>query len=202
MCADLTFIEQTHSYYFKGQLVPGVTTLLRPIHDFSKIPRDILEAAQARGTYVHRMTELYDLGELDEEALGAVEDGRWLGYLRAWKQFLEDHEPNWVEIEQMGYSQRYGFAGTWDRRGMLARRYKGRFLIDIKTAGEPADAWGVQTAAYRQIASEVDFDAILDRRATVQLAADGSYKFLEWTQGDDFLVFKALLTLHDWRARR
>lgn len=198
----LTFDSAAHAYYWHGQRVPGVTSLLQPIHDFSRVPRDVLEAAQRRGTYVHAMTELYDLGELDEDANAAVADGAYVGYLQAWKRFVAEYEPNWIDIESMGYSLAYGYAGTWDRRGTLGRTRPGPALIDIKTSGDPAFAWGVQTAAYRQIAMEREPSAALDLRATVQLHADGTFDFLPWTEPDDWRAFHALLTVHQWRTKR
>lgn len=198
----LTFDADRHLYFWNGEVVPGVTRILAPIHDFSKVPQDVLAAAQHRGTYVHRMTELFDLGTLDADALANVEGGRWMGYLRAWRSFVEDHEPNWTEIEQPGYSRLHGYAGTWDRRGVLAAKRPGNWLIDIKTADEQAYAHGVQTAAYRQICTETDASAALDRRASIHLHADGSYDFHEWTQPDDIGCFFALLTLYQWKARR
>lgn len=197
----LTFDDPTHTYRYNGVVVPGVTSLLRPIHDFSKIPPDILADAQHRGTYCHKMTELYDLGNLDEQANAQVEQGRYIGYLRAWKEFLEDYRPDWWEIEHMDYSRRYNYCGTWDRRGTLNGKRRGRFLIDIKTANDPHDPWGVQTAAYRQIAAEQEISAATDNRATVQLHADGNYKFLEWTDPTDWDCFHALIVMHNWKEK-
>ena len=160
------------------------------------MPQDILLSAQMRGTYVHAMTEAFDNGTLDEGAiLEAPEHAIFHGYLRAWKAFCDDVDPVWHEIETMGYSQSYGFAGTWDRRGELTKRTPGNFLIDIKTAAQSSPSWGPQTAAYRQIRAELEPTAITDRRGTVQLHADGTYDFLTWDSPDDWRVFLACLTI-------
>ncbi len=198
----LTFDDASHTYRWNGRTVPGVTSLLQPIHDFSKVPADVLRMAQERGTYVHRMTELFDLGELDEDANASVADGLYARYLVGWKRFLVDYAPNWAEIEEKGYSKLFGFAGTWDRAGRFERRDPGRWLVDIKTSLDPADAWGVQVAAYRQLRMERDASTATDRRGTVQLNADGSYSLIEWTGSTDWDCFHALLTLHNWRASR
>lgn len=197
----LTFNAERHEYRWKGAIVPGVTSLLAPIHDFSKVPRQVLEAAQARGQYVHAMTELFDLGVLDEDANACVNEGAYVGYLAAWKAFLAEYEPNWLEIEQQGFCEALGYAGTWDRFGTFARKRPGRWLIDVKTSGDPYDAWGVQTAAYRRIRAESDPMASLDNRGTVQLHADGTFDLREWTGPDDWACFNALLTVHNWRSR-
>lgn len=198
----LTFDEPTHAYHWEGKRVPSVTGFLHPIHNFDGVPPAILAAAAARGTYVHRMTELYDLGELDEEANASVDGGSFIGYLRAWKDFLEMYEPNWGEIEQMGYHKQHRFAGTWDRHGTFNRTRPGPFLIDIKTGLDSHRAWGVQTAAYRSIRAQTDLGANFDNRATVQLRADGTFNFIEWTDPDDWAVFLALLTIKNWETKR
>ncbi|CAB4158428.1 hypothetical protein UFOVP703_10 [uncultured Caudovirales phage] len=199
----LTFDGPTHTYRWHGQLVPGVTTILHPLEDWSKVPKDVMRQAQERGTFVHSLTELYDLGQLDVDAV--LFDAAYLayrGYLRAWQSFTSDYDPVWSEIEQMGYSQRFGFAGTWDRAGELLRKAPGRWHVDIKTSEQSYASWGVQTAAYRQIRSESAPTAALDRRATVQLHADGRYTFLPWDEADDWPCFQALLTVHNWSSRR
>lgn len=197
----LSFNEERHEYRWNGEVVPSVTSFLKPIYDFSEVPSRYLEEAQQRGTYVHQMTEAYDLGVLDEQANAAVADGAFVGYLAAWKRFLADHEPIWDEIEQMGYCQQHRFAGTWDRCGTLERGRPGRWLIDIKTSQQASRAWGVQTAAYRLIRAERNPMAALDQRGTVQLRPDGTYEFIPWNDPDDLQCFLALLAVRNWSTK-
>lgn len=197
----LTFDAPTHTYRWNGEKVSGVTSHLQTLHSFAGVPLQVLEDAQRRGTYVHRMTELWDLGQLDEEANAQVQQGRFVGYLRAWKDFVADHEPNWTDIEEMGFSATHLYAGMWDRAGRLNRRRPGNWTLDVKTSKQPHWVWGLQLAAYRQIRAEREPMAALDRRASVQLHADGSYDFIEWTDPTDWPVFHALLTLNR-RAQR
>ena len=49
----LTFDAEKHEYRWNGQLVPGVTSILEPLTDFSFVPPDVLRAAQDFGTAVH-----------------------------------------------------------------------------------------------------------------------------------------------------
>lgn len=195
---SLTFDPVEHAYTWEGKRVPSVTQLLDCLHSFAGVPVDVLEAAQHRGSYVHAMCELYDGGELDEEANARVSDGAFVGYLEAWKRFLHDYEPNWSGIERRGYSRLYGFAGTMDRDGVLARVRPGAHVIDIKTAEQSHRVWGLQTAAYRQILMELDPSHAFDQRATVQLAKDGNYRFTPWTDPADWPTFQALITLDNW----
>lgn len=199
----LTFDEATHTYRWNGVRVPSVTQIMAPLHDWSRVPPAVLRAAQERGTYVHKLTEAYDLGLLDEAAMLAdPQHARFHGYLRAWKAFLQDHDPRWFAIEQPMYSARLKYAGTPDRRGSLHGSMPGVWTIDIKTATDAHEPWGVQTAAYRSMFAEQDPEAALDRRGTVQLAADGSYELLPWTSPDDWSCFTGLLAVHQWQEAR
>jgi hypothetical protein len=190
----LTFDEATHTYRWEGKVVPSVTQHLQALHSFDGVPRAVLEAAQERGTYVHQMCELFDLDELDEPAVPAI----YQGYLRAWKLFVADYEPNWAGIEAMEFSKRHLYAGTMDRHGVLARRAPGRWVVDIKTSQQAHRVWGLQTAAYRQLLMERDFSHAKDLRATVQLRPDGTYAFLPWTDPADWPTFQALTTITNW----
>lgn len=191
--AGLTFEEEAHAYHFEGRRVPGVTSLLDGLHSFAGVPREILEAAKCRGTFVHRMCELDDLGDLVEDE--DIEP--YLGYLRAWRSFRADYEPNWAGIEERGYSRRFRYAGTMDRRGTFGRTKPGlRVIADIKTSEDDYWIWGVQVAAYRQLLVEHDMSWALARRYTIQLRKTGKYELLPWDDPADWETFAALLHLH------
>lgn len=63
---NFTFSEADHIYRLDGKILPSVTGILSPLHDFSKIPRDILEAARIWGNNVHLMAKLHLNDDLDE----------------------------------------------------------------------------------------------------------------------------------------
>lgn len=186
----LTFDEDAHQYRYDGVVKPSVTQVLSKLHDFGMVPADVLAAACARGTYVHTLCEYHDQNDLDDSSVGD-----YRGYLNAWIKFSADHRAEWSGIEAKEYSKRFGFAGTMDRRGTLAGVH---YIVDIKTAAQPHPVWGLQTAAYRQLSAEQDMGWLLARRATVQLRADGSYKFLPWDSPEDWPAFQALITLTNW----
>ena len=186
----LTFDEESHTYRHGDKVVPSVTQCLSKLHDFGMIRKDILEAACQRGSFVHTLCEYHDQNDLDSESIGI-----YGGYLDAWIQFCADHKAVWTSIEQRGYSERYGFAGTWDRSGTL----KGSpFVVDIKTSAASHPVWGLQTSAYRQLLAESDPAWLLARRATVQLKPDGTYKFIEWSNPQDWTTFLSLINLINW----
>ena len=188
----LTFNDDLHEYRWDGVVKPSVTQVLGKLHDFGMVPRDVLAAACERGTYVHALCEYHDQNDLDDSSVGI-----YLGYLNAWIKFCADHQAVWCGIEAQEYSQRFGFAGTMDRRGTLRGV---PHIVDIKTSLAPHKVWGMQTAAYRQLSAENDSQWLMARRATVQLRTDGTYKLLNWDDPQDWPAFMALITLTNWSS--
>lgn len=187
----LHFDEASHTYTLGGIVRPSVTQVLGKLHSFGMVPKEVLEAACQRGTYVHLLCQFHDEQDLDPASIG-----EYAGYLDAWIKFSRDCDVKWDRIEHCMYSKRYGFAGTPDRRGWL----KGRpyASVDIKTGKSLHRVCGMQGAAYRQLAAEEDPQWLTARRATVQLAADGSYKFLPWDSPTDWPAFLSLVNLTNW----
>lgn len=192
MSEVLTFDEASHTYRFGGEVRPSVTQVLSSLSDFGLVPKDVLEAAQERGTSVHLLTQFHDENDLDPASIGP-----YGGYLEAWVKFCADHKARWDHIELRGYSKRYGFAGTMDRAGFLGFV---PWIVDVKTSLQPHRVWGMQTAAYRQLAYEETGDArwLTARRGTVQLRPDGTYKLLAWDEADDWIAFLSLINLINW----
>lgn len=186
----LTFDEEQHVYSWNGVEKPSVTQCLNKLHDFNMVPAEVLNAACRRGSYVHTLCEFHDQNDLDSSSIGI-----YAGYLDAWIAFCADHKAVWQGIEVRGYSERYGFAGTWDRHGTLNGS---PFVVDIKTSQSSHPVWGMQTSAYRQLIAETDPSWMLARRATVQLRPDGTYKFIEWSWNADWPAFLALINLINW----
>lgn len=189
----LTFDDESHTYRYGEKVVPSVTQCLSRLHDFGMIPKDVLEAACIRGSYVHALTEFHDQNDLDQSSVGI-----YRGYLDAWIRFCADHQAVWEGIEVRGYSERYGFAGTLDRCGTLNG---GAWIVDIKTSAQSHRVWNMQLAAYRQLLVETDSKWALTRLGTVQLRPDGTYKLIEWSAPDAWPAFMALTTLINWASK-
>lgn len=194
----LTFREETHTYFWNDKVVPGITSLLAWACQFGFITPEQMEAARDRGTYTHSMCELSDLNVLDDDA---ERDGEHWPRLVAWRNWCLGYGANWEAIEQMGYSQRYGYAGRPDRRGMLAKFGTHRWIVEIKTSDKPSDVWGLQLAAQKQLAIEEDADWAGAHRATVQLTSDGRAIFREWKDPFDWAAWAAIITLYHWKQQ-
>lgn len=77
---EFRFIEEGHRYLVDGYQWLSVTQCL----PWSYYKNN--EDAKLKGTYVHRMIELYNRNDLNEETL----DPSLIGYLNAYKKFLLD----------------------------------------------------------------------------------------------------------------
>lgn len=185
----LTFDADTHTYRFDGVVVPGVTTILKPLTDFSAVPPHVLDAASAFGTAVHLACELDDVGTLDEDQL----DPALAPYLDAWRKFSAEHAVQWDQIEQRVYHPTMRYAGTLDRFGRVDGDLT---VVDIKSSVQLYPSVGPQLAAYA--------NALMHpyaKRMAVQLKADGTYVAKPYTDPSDWPMFASLLTVRTWCAR-
>lgn len=185
----LTFDDATHTYYWNGKRVPGVTSILQALHNFDGVPANVLEAAQDRGTAVHLCCEYLDKGILDEDSV----DPSITGYVDGWRRFTADLAPEWSHIEEMVYHRVLRYAGTVDRVGTI--RGTG-YVLDIKTSVAAHPVWGLQTAAYANAIEKQSH-----KRATVQLRSDGTYRLIEWDDPSDWPTFCSLLTVRNFLER-
>jgi hypothetical protein len=124
--SPLQFNEENHVYTVDGVKIPSVTTVLSStgISDYSRVPSQTLEEAAARGTAVHRILELYDMGQLAECPEWATE------YLDAWKKFKTEMDVKILACEMRVFHDKFWFAGTLDRIAMIGGE---KYILDIKT---------------------------------------------------------------------
>lgn len=190
----LTFEASAHAYFWNGQRVPNVTSILQVLYRFDMVDPAVLAEALQRGRDVHLACELFDLDDLDEETLGE----HLRGYLEGWKKFVRECEPNWTSIEQSVYHPVMNYAGTPDREGAIT--YMGKriddALVDIKSAEQLHPVWGLQLAAYNNARGKP-----YRRRFSVQVLKTGTYQIREWSDPNDWPVFASLCTVKTWKER-
>lgn len=183
----LHFDAAEHTYILKpsGRILPSTTTLLKAcgLIDTTFYAKD--GYAMHRGTLVHKTTELYDLGTLDEDAL----DPALRGYLDAWRKFRHEFDEPWTHIEKPMCDEMCGFAGTADRLGA-------RLVLDIKTSATVQPWWGAQLASYALLGFTVGTAALV-KRYSLRLRDDGSYRLDEHKDRKDFDIFRAALLIHN-----
>jgi hypothetical protein len=195
----LTFDEARHEYRFNGELIPSVTGVLKPLVDYSGIHPDVLKRASELGTLVHKTTELYDEGVLDEDDLDPI----LRPYLDGWKLFR--HEVGFVPdtIEKRMYHPTFRYCGTSDRTGAI-RGHKA--VVDIKKMMTLGPVIGPQLAAYKEMHNLEG--AGIEKRFALGLRPDGTYRLQEFADPSDLPCFMSLLTMmraqetiNNWRAK-
>jgi len=200
----LTFVEETHTYYWNGEPVPNVTRIIAPLTDYSRIPPAVLEKARQEGVAVHKMVELDCKGDLDVETLP-----EWMHpHYTAWLRFKEESGFECWKAEEKMYHPVYGYAGTADLFGPLPKLkgIKGAANIDVKRSFFGGPAIGLQTAGYTRMWNDTDGKArerrVADRnRFALQLRNDGTYRLKRFEDAEDFGAFLACLQQLRWREK-
>ena len=198
----LVFDEAEHRYTVDGVVVPSVTTVLSAvgIPDLSFVNKEVLKASAEFGTAAHLACELYDKGELDEDAL----DPALRPILDQWIVLSNEMCAGMTEvlIEKRLYSKQCGFAGTLDR-AYFNELKKALIIVDIKT-GEHTPSAGPQTAAYAQLVSEVygiKFRNV--KRYTAHLLHGKEFgKLVPYTDPADWPVFLSALNIYKYKNKR
>jgi len=191
--ATIEFNEERHEYTVDGAIIPSVTQILQPLHDFSDVPADVLQHAARRGKAAHKAAEDYDKGTLDVDALPA----EIVPYAAAWVRFIEESGAKVEGIEQLGYHKKYRYAGTYDRTLQLNKEL---WLVDIKTTAIASPVAALQTAAYAALHDQGRGKKI-KRRGTVLLKNTGAYELVAWDDPNDINVFLSLVNIHNWRSQ-
>lgn len=194
----LTFNEEAHAYFWNGMRVPNVTSIIKPLTDYSFVPPDVLEAARMQGVAIHKMVELYENDDLDTLP-------NWLTpYLDAYKRFKRDTSFSVLLSEQRIYNQQHGYAGTPDLIGTFYHPKLKRevcALGDIKRSFMAGRAIGVQTAAYGQSWNDNKLEPRVTHRFGLQLRPDGTYRMREFEDRGDWAMFLACLTIHRYHEK-
>ncbi|SRR5581483_1186985 len=195
----LRFDAVAHKYFLdpEGVELPGVTRALEGagIVDWSMVPRDILVAAQERGTRVHEALHYLDDGELDEQNL----DPAIQGYVSAWPKAKAQLDIEILLVEHMGFSAAHRYAGRMDRVVTLPKKGGGRrkSVIDFKT-GIVLPGHAVQLALYVSLLpNPFEYD-----RICLQLSADGTYRVHEYppeTFQRDLAIGRAAVGIWHWK---
>lgn len=176
---DLFFNESKHEYYYKGERVPCVSDILKPIDSImlSGVPSRFLTAAAERGTKVHAATENLALGVWRdiEDFLSEEEDTDLLPYINAYMDFMRDYPGIPYCTEEEVYSEETGVAGKID----IVREINGVLsIIDEKTSASVGRLRSaIQLNIYR-----LDWNATHERKVErlfiLQLKNNGKYRLI------------------------
>lgn len=172
----------------------------RIVHMVKGAPWVVRDAAADRGTLVHAIAESISLGQLPD----VPEHTK--GYLRAWRQWVDDFGIKFEATEATCYNRTIGYAGTFD--GIVTSPTLGRIIIDYKTGKAVYDEVALQLAAYRHSefiglpdGSEVPMPEVEGAYAVHLM--DGTYEMVP-VRADrgEYEAFKYVANLWVWKAAR
>jgi hypothetical protein len=184
---DFEYDDDKHQYRLAGVVLPGVSTILTPIVDFGDAPMDKVRAAAVRGKHVHKACELWDAGDLDEDALDPV----LVPYLAGWKAFRRDFGCQWDACEIPEYHPVHHYGGTPDRRGHWKKK---RILVDLKATYKLNDSVEVQLAGYDLL----DTLGPADELWSVRVTKNATYE--RHVHRKCHATFLSLLNIYKWRT--
>ena len=201
----LTFDEATYIYRIDGVIVPSVTQILRPLYDFSAIPRDVLAKAAAFGTAVHTMclhelAGVLEYGDLDEGLLPCLDAfTNWQADYRDIAARLDggvwNHEEETIigdgfRVEKPIGHKRLGYAGRPDII------IDGFMVIDIKSREPNKVTDGIQCEGYEKAHIESGGAKGPYEHRVLYLKRDGTYQFVKVNHRDNSSRFRKLLDYH------
>ena len=106
---DIDFNKKNHIYKKNGVIITSVTQILSLIGSWNY---GADTSAADRGTYLHRICDLYDMGKLDISKI----DTESKNIIKSWQSFKDDFNLSDKEniIENRFYSKKYNFSGSVD----------------------------------------------------------------------------------------
>ncbi|HQB85336.1 MAG TPA: hypothetical protein PLZ69_02805 [Candidatus Pacearchaeota archaeon] len=141
---------------------PGLETWKIELAKKGVDPKDVSTKNMDEGSAVHKLTELYDMGEevsfYDEEGNENYEFwGTWVPFIR-YTNFVKELNAKPILIEQTVWSKEHGYAGTLDRISIIDNPKTGKrelALIDIKRAASAPPDYHWQLSAYKKAVEEM-----------------------------------------------
>jgi hypothetical protein len=184
---DLIFAEDDHIYRHGegGEILPSATEILKA--EGYTDPTWWTSEGCIRGTYVHKMVYLHNVGDLDVDNLDPQLQGRYAAYLL----FLKETGFQILDSETMVHSHTYRYAGRYDIRGRFPNRLFPA-VVDTKSGGvEPSVA--LQLGLYT---------SCLDgphERVSLQLKDNGKYVLKWWSDRSDIGVALGAVAGFHWK---
>lgn len=188
---ELKFEEKQHIYILDDQILPSVTTIMKPLDNalYKGIDEEIMQVAAKRGTAVHNAAENYVLYGIEDI------EPQYCGYFEAFLKFWEENRPEPLATESRLYHKFLRYAGTADLPCVIDGK---KILIDYKTSATVNRMLtGVQLEAYARAYDSHGFK--FDEKAIVHLKKDSSYKMVSYKANDmeSWEVFSALMIIRN-----
>jgi len=189
---ELEFFEEPHIYKLNGEIIPSVSTVMKPLSSsvYGEVDPHILSMAANRGTIVHEAIENFLYYGIEDIPVS------YTGYLDAFIQFWKDYKPTLIAVEYRMYHKYLKYAGTSD---ILALIDDELWLIDNKTSSRIEKMLTrVQLEAYKKALATHGIR--VQRKAILHLKKTGKYSFVEHKADDieAWNVFTSSKTVYDY----
>lgn len=193
-----TFDPETHRYYLDGRRVVGITEALAlsgikpPPDPSTRTHAANVEYACQRGTAVHKMCELDDLGKCDSYDF----DANLLPYLDAWRSFKRDYgfAPDFTE--RFLVHEVFCFGGIPDSAGPCDKT--GGYTVVERKVRELDDADELQVAGQSILLKDVAGKPVA-HGLLVRLKEDGKYQVKKCADRRSRGIFLAAVTVANYR---
>ena len=166
----------------------SVTEALRPFNDFSRIPADVLERAQNRGSRVHAAIAAHLTGTFLLKPLQPEEMPLYAS-LRRW---CDEMVSEVIEVEPEVKHEGHGYIGHPDAIVIL-KQGGAKAIPDWKTPQVESLSWPVQISAYC-VAADISLGFAVQPRPDGKIAKARRYDF----NPQHFNVFLSALNCHRW----
>jgi hypothetical protein len=168
----------------------GVTSMLKAAGLMGDTPF-YTDEARDRGSYIHQAIAYDIVGDLVEPA----DDDPIRPYVVAFRQWLEDTRAETIYAERPMADPTLRLAGTVDWIGQIRGAV---YVVDHKS-GTEAPWHALQTACYAHLAFVNELGARF-KRAALYLRDDGTYRFVEHPDRNDWKIAAAALAVARWRS--
>lgn len=187
------FDEPSHTYKLNGQPAPGVSSIIELDYDFRFVKPEVMERARIMGRKVHKTIELFEKDRLGGELHPFLQS-----HLTQWQRFKDDMNVVVLRSEEIVYSERHGYCGTFDLSCLINDE---PFMPDMKTGGVYS-AHKLQTAAYKIAAVERGIVPKESRRCSVYISADEYQVVFHKDDLMDTTAFLGLLAYKRWKDKQ
>lgn len=197
---NFRFDPVEHKYYLGDRRITGITEAMERTGLTPKIPeaakKNFAYAAE-RGTAIHKMCELHDLGKADQFDM----DPNLQGYLDAWKKFCWDYGFGALLTEVPMYHPVYQFGGTPDVAG-YSDKLKCKVIVERKAVREISDTVGFQLAGQDLLVKANHEGFEFTKTLVVQLMDDSKYRAKEYGPGMYKNLFLSAVSIANYQISK
>lgn len=193
----LIFDQEHHRYTVDGVEYPGITSLIKPLTDYDKVPEFMLQRAAEFGTAVHEGCEYFLKGQFDDQFGDRYTPAQRL-CISGFPIFIEEHGTWFVDRSKVHSEVKLAhpklkYAGTPDLI------IDGIAIIEIKTREFDKKTDPLQLVAQENLWIANGGIKAPYQKFVLELHKDGTYKLVPASNGQAWPKFRYLLE-HHWRC--